>query len=185
MAGANSLLVRWEGGWLERRYPGVVDHVREAMLSVGALKSIPEAERVADGQLAHFAFLQTLVTIGMPNDGVIGPVGGGPGDAPQVYAYLDFLVGDQIESLGRYAALDFLRVVGITVTENNDDGTATVTPNCATRGANDFFVGAGPIRPIDPDAAKRQTIKKMLAGSMGGRAKVASPAQFRIGVPHI
>lgn len=185
MAGANSLLVRWEGGWLERRYPGVVDHVREAMLSVGALKSVPEAERVADGQLAHFAFVQTVITLGMANDGVIGPLAGGPADAPQVYAYLDFTVGDALTAPGPVDVADELRVVGITVTENNGDGTATVTPNCATKGASDFFIGAGPIRPIDPDSAKHQAIKKMLAGSMGGRSKVASPAAYRVGVPHI
>lgn len=167
MAGANVLLVRWAGGWTERAVAG--PKRTEAMLSIGATKSLPEAGRVADAQLAHYAQLQRVITVGtVPDETVAEPVA----------FYTGMHVGDRLSAPdGSSADPDTQvpwRVGAITVQEDNATGIATTTPTLIVPTAS-----PGAQLGIDVGDAIFQAVKKMANGSIFGQSKVAQPPQFR------
>ena len=55
--GANCFLVRYAGGWAERKSSSSISTYgrQEALLGLGSLTSLSEVNRVADGQLDDFA----------------------------------------------------------------------------------------------------------------------------------
>lgn len=60
----NALLIKYENGWAERTTTATPERI-EAMLAVGALNSLPEVERVADGQLDVFGDPREQVTFAL------------------------------------------------------------------------------------------------------------------------
>lgn len=141
-------LVRWEGGWAERGDAAAIsaDGRIEALLGLGALNSLSEVYRVADGQLDEFARERAQTDI------AIAPVDNT--DTP----YLAFVVGDEIDVEG-----DAHRVLGMTVTEEADTGRAIFTPTLNS----DVVLGF--------EERTFQAIRKMINGTFGGRSKVAQP----------
>ncbi len=144
---ANTLLVRWQGGYVECKDITSISAVGriEARLDLGAINSLPEAIRVANEQLAEFARERTQVDV------KIYPAGG---DVP----YEDFAVGDTItvESVSH-------RVLGMTVTFDQNTGRPIYTPTLNT----DVVLG--------PEERVFQALRKMVNGTLGGRSKVAQP----------
>ncbi len=143
----NTLLVRWEGGWLERKDLTSIAAVGriEARLDLGAITSLPEAIRVADSQLAEFARERTQTDVG------IFPAGS---DVP----YVDFSVGDTITIEGVSH-----RVLGLTVSVDQATGRPIYIPTLNT----DVVLG--------PEERIFQMIRRMADWSLGGRSKVARP----------
>ncbi len=108
----NTLLVRWAGGWTERKDLASIAAVGriEARLDLGSITSLPEAHRVADAQLAEFARERTQTDIG------IMPAGS---DVP----YVDFNVGDTVTVEGVSH-----RVLGLTVSVDQVTGRPIYIP---------------------------------------------------------
>lgn len=144
----NSFLVRWGGGWAERVKAASVATVgrMESLLGLGALGSLAEVYRVADGQLDEFARARTQTDVS------ILPIGSG--DTP----YVGVHVGDRITVQGVPH-----RVLGFTVSEDQATGRTLYVPTL-----NDTVV-------LDPIERMAQAIAKMIPGTLGGRSKVAQP----------
>lgn len=106
----NALLVRWSEGWLEvEDAASILAHDRhEDFLSVGDAQSAAEAERVAVAVLAVRAWPSEETVVGIEPDG--------DGDVP----YLDFGVGDVITVPDSSGVPTLCRVVGITVTADEE-----------------------------------------------------------------
>lgn len=144
----NVFLVRWVGGWLERKSSSSIASVGriEQRLDLGAITSLPEAKRVADGQLDEFSVDRTQTDI------EIAPT---VGDVP----YDDFSVGDTIT-----VASVAHRVLGMTVKEDTKQtGRPIYTPTF-----NADII-------LSPEERMFQVMRKMLNGTLGGRSKVAQP----------
>jgi hypothetical protein len=114
---ANALLVRWSDGFIE-----VVDATsiaaigrREAFLSAGNAPSVDEATRIAEAVLFQYATEQEEITA------AVEPID--DDDQP----YVAFAVGDAITVPDSSGTPVFRRVVGLTVTED-DDGDLTYAP---------------------------------------------------------
>jgi len=114
---ANVLLVRWLGGWSEAFHTAsiVANGRREATLSLGAVQSYEEAQRIATEQLNINASTRSQITAD------IEPVGNA--DTP----YLAFTVGDTITVPNEAGTPTAERVMAITVAED-DNGQVTYAP---------------------------------------------------------
>jgi hypothetical protein len=114
---ANSLLIRWVGGWDETVDTASVASVgrREATLSLGAVQSLNEALRIGAEQLSIYAATRSQVTAD------IEPVN--DADTP----YLSYTVGDTITVPDESGTPTAERVVAITVSED-EDGRITYAP---------------------------------------------------------
>lgn len=152
---SNTLLVRWAGGWTEVTDDDAIDAWgrREAMLSLGAVQSVQEAQRVATGQLAVFADVRTEVTCD------IEPIG--DADTP----YVSFRVGDTVTVPDSDGTPTVERVRAITFVRD-EDGEFSWTPELKDRILGD--------RERDAVA-----LKKMDNGTLRGQSIVASPVSSR------
>lgn len=150
---ANVFLIRCALGWLERKDTSAVTAAgrNEALLGLGSLATAAEAYRVADGQLAEFARVREEITAGHA-----------PVDDTEE-SYLAYRPGDTITAPDSAGAPASVRVVGLTVTEDDETGRALITPTLG-----DMLIGA------EPQLA--QVTKKMAPGSVAGQSKVAQAA---------
>lgn len=146
--GANSLLVRWVGGW------HVVSDVttslkREALLGLGATQSISEVERIAADQLAVYKESRVQISAGIePTDESETP-------------YLGFHVGDTVTVPDEAGAAAVERVVSVTVSMD----------------ANGKLTYAPELRDLVAENIERweQALKKFSNGTMRGTSKAATP----------
>lgn len=114
---ANVLLVRWVGGWAESfdTTSIVANGRREATLSLGAVQSAEEADRIAFEQLRIYANTRSQITAD------VEPAS--DADTP----YLAYAVGDTITVPDEAGTPTAERVVAITVSED-EDGRITYAP---------------------------------------------------------
>lgn len=144
----NVLLVRWQGGWIERTdATSIATYGRiEGALELGAQTELMEVENVADAQFPVLAYPVIAMDVGVEarND--------------SERAYISYDVGDTVNAPSPYNG----RVVAITVTEINDTGDAIVTPSLGQL-------------LTDPESARAQAVRKGLPGFQGGYSRVANP----------
>jgi len=148
---ANSLIVRWQGGWSERTAPGPIatDGRREGLLTIGAIGTAAEADRIADRQLDIFANVREEVTADVePRTDVETPC-------------IGYLVGDLVTVPSREGPGEVERVVSVTVSED-DDGYITYAPQF-----KDII--------YEQQGAFDEWLKKMANGTMGGKTGIGSP----------
>lgn len=114
---ANVLLTRWVGGWAEFLDAGSIttNGRREATLSLGAVQSYEESQRIANEQLRIYANTRSQITAD------IEPAS--DADTP----YLSYAVGDTITVPDEAGTPTAERVVAITVAED-EDGRITYAP---------------------------------------------------------
>src|SRR5690348_1328858 len=136
--GANCFLVRYAGGWAERKSSSSISTYgrQEALLGLGSLTSLSEVNRVADGQLDDFA------TPSEQTDVLIDPRWNA--EAP----YLGFSVGDTIsvQSVNH-------RVLAFSVTEDEQTDRVIFVPTL-----NDNVV-------LNPQERMAQALTKMVRGT--------------------
>lgn len=166
MAAITTLLLRWAGGWAERTL-GTSPRC-EARLDTGAQASLAAVYAVADAQLAAYSAVQRQVEFNQVNLA-------GSGTQP----YVDYRLGDLVYvPQNPYAPATGgavpRRVASISIAEDNDTGSASITPTVLTPGAS-----PGPVLALEPEAALFQNNKKMTNGTFRGQSRVAQPA-----VPH-
>lgn len=147
--GANCFLVRYAAGWAERKSASSISTYgrQEALLGLGAISSLAEVNRVADGQLTDFAAPreQTDILIDPRHNGEAPYLGG-----PQV--------GDTVTVQGEEH-----RVLALSVTEDVATDRVIFVPSL-----NENLV-------LSPMERVAQSLQKMVRGTMGGRSKVAQP----------
>lgn len=146
--GANSLLIRWVGGW------HVVSDVttnlkREALLGLGAAQSIPEVERIAADQLAVYRECRAQISAGVEPSL--------DADTP----YVGFNVGDHVAVPDETGAAVSERVMSVTVSMD-EHGKLTYAPE---------------LRDLIAQRVERweQALKKYSNGTMRGDSKAATP----------
>lgn len=147
----NSLLVRWFGGYIELVNPtsSAARGRKEGLLQLGNISTLDEATRIGEGFLALNADPRVATNLG------VEPAGGG--DEP----FVDFSVGDTITAPDEDGTASEQRVVSLTVSED-DNGEVTY----ATELKETLLV--------QEEQFNRQ-LKLLLAGTMKGAAKNASP----------
>lgn len=147
----NALLVRWAEGWREVVHQGSIDALgrREALLSLGAIQTREEVDRVAGMQLAVIAFPR--MAIGSD----LAPMG--EADRP----YRAFNVGDTITVPDYAGGVISQRVRALTGAED-DNGEITYSPELG-----DLI--------LEEQERTLQTIKKMSDGTLDGDSPVAQP----------
>lgn len=147
----NVVLVRWDGGWQEvRDEASIAAHGRhEALLSLGAIGSPDEVDRVARRQLAVFANPRMAIAADHAPHG--------RGDRP----FFDYNVGDTITVPDYGGGTISQRVRAISGAED-DNGEITYSPELG-----DLIL----------EAQEREllTIKKMADGTLEGESPVATP----------
>lgn len=148
---SNVMLVRWAGGWTEETNTAGVTAWgrREAMLSLGAVQSEVEAQRIAGRQLNQFADVRVEITAD------VEPISSA--DTP----YLAFRVGDTVTVPGFDGSATDERVRAITVSRD-EDGVLSFVPELKDR-------------ILDEYERSQLALKKMDNGTMRGQAPVASP----------
>lgn len=151
----NALLVRWTSGWVERTtQSSIVSHGRrEALLTIGAVQSLVEAQRVADRQLEQFSDPRTEITVDLE------PMS--EADTP----YLAFRVGDLITVPDMDGTPTAERVRALTVAED-ENGNITYVPELKDR-------------ILEQREAQQQALKKMSNGTIRGQSVVASPLSWQ------
>ena len=114
---ANVLLIRWVGGWAEAFDTAsiVANGRREATISLGAVQSYEEAQRIAAEQLSIYAASRAQIIAD------IEPVSNA--DTP----YLGFNLGDTVTVPDAAGDPSQQRVLAVTVAED-DDGNLTYAP---------------------------------------------------------
>jgi hypothetical protein len=150
----NVVLVRWTRGWAERAAPAAIGTWgrREGLLGLGAIGFIEEAYRISDRLLETFADVREQITAdAVPVD---------DSDTP----YTAYLPGDVVTVPGRDGTPTAERVVAATVAED-DDGYITYAVEF-----HDVI--------FEHQVAVDQWLKKMANGTLGGQAKVGSPATY-------
>ena len=113
----NALLCRWNDGWREVLHPGSIAAIgrREAFLSLGAIETVEEVDRVAGMQLTVVAFPRTAIATDL------APMG--DADRP----YFAFNVGDTIGVPDYGTGTISQRVRALTGSED-DNGEITYSP---------------------------------------------------------
>lgn len=145
---ANTMLVRWIGGWTEASAPtGTIR--REATLGLGAQQSEAEALRLAQSQLDIFANPRTEVAI--------DPRPMGPDDTP----WLAYRVGDYVSAPDWAGTPTDQRVLSLGASVD-DNGQLTFSAEL-----HDRILG-------DRERTE-QALKKMSNGTLRGASKVATP----------
>lgn len=146
----NALLVRWAGGWAEVTDATSIASYgrREALLGLGAVQSLDEVTRIANGQLAIYGRPRTEISADMV-----------PGTAELPYRH--FAVGDTITvpEIDGTTALE--RVMALTVAED-ENGVVTYVPEL-----KDVL--------LQRDERWEQNLKKMADGTFRGQSAVATP----------
>lgn len=147
----NAVLVRWAGGWHE-----VVDAAsvtaygrQGGLLSLGAVQSIQEVERIAVAQLEAYANPRASITLDMVPLNVT--------DRP----YPGFLVGDTITVPDRDGTPVQERVIALTVSQD-ENAQVSYAPE----------LGFPELAQSD---RHEQALKKMSEGTLRGESKVAQP----------
>lgn len=147
----NALLVRYEGGYRQVAAPASIAQYgrREGFVSLGQVDSTAEVDRLGD------AILDVRDAPAWSTVAKIDPTGAG--DVP----YVDFEQGDRITAPDETGAAVLMRVVGITVTEDQL-GRAIYTPE---------------LRSPHDELEHRldRTMRRLSAGSLGGTVENASP----------
>jgi len=148
----NALLVRWSGGWHEVTDPASIaaNGRREAMLSLGAVQSVGELERIAAKHLELFGRVRSQITADTE------PIG--DSDTP----YWAYKPGDTITVPDADGTPVRERVVSMRVSVDQD-GNLAFTPQL-----KDLV--------LEEEERFDQTIKKMTNGTFGGSAASSTPA---------
>lgn len=144
----NALLLRYDGGWAERTRAASPERI-EALLAIGAIISVSEVYRVADGQLNVFANPREQITLGLSPLAAKLP-------------YSGFTPGDTIIVPLAAGGTGTERVQGVSVTEGEgaDEPTFTVL-------VKDVI--------LEAEEAFDQAVKKMSNGTLGGAVSAAQP----------
>jgi hypothetical protein len=147
----NVLLCRWVGGWREVKNQASIDGYgrREAFLSLGALESPQEVDRVATEQLAIFANPRTAIAADLEPMGVA--------DRP----YRAWNVGDTITVPDYGGGTISQRVRTLTGSED-ENGEITYSPELG-----DLI--------LETQERHEQALKKMADGTLDGESPVATP----------
>lgn len=147
----NVLLVRWDGGWREIRNQPSIDEFgrREALLSIAAISSPEEVDRVAGRQLDVFAHPRMAIAADHAPHG--------RGDRP----FFDYNVGDTITVPDYGGGTVSQRVRAISGAED-DNGEITYSPELG-----DLI--------LEEQERTLQSIKKMVDGTLEGESPVATP----------
>jgi hypothetical protein len=147
----NALLCRWNDGWRQVLHPDSIAAIgrREAFLSLGAIETVEEVDRVAGMQLAVVAFPRTAIATDL------APMG--DADRP----YFAFNVGDTIGVPDYGTGTISQRVRAITGSED-DNGEITYSPELG-----DLI--------LEEQERTLQAVKKMADGTLEGESPVAQP----------
>lgn len=147
----NVLMCRWVGGWREVRHEASIATYgrREAFLSLGALQSPQEVDRVAGEQLAIFADPRTAIAADIEPMGVA--------DRP----YRAWNVGDTIQVPAYGGGVVSERVRSLTGAED-ENGEVTYSPELG-----DLI--------LETQERHELALKKMADGTLEGESPVATP----------
>jgi hypothetical protein len=149
---ANTLLVRWRGGWLDRPHrPSVTEQGwrTEALLGLGQQQSVKEIDRVVTSELNRLARPQLTFDCELA-----------PRDESEVPG-IGWHVGDWFDVDDEHGVAHEVQVVSVTVSVD-DNGYVAFAPEL------------GDVR-ADPATALLRSVKKMANGTLAGQSKVATP----------
>lgn len=157
MAIVNALLVRYARGFRRLSWaPSVAIHGRkEGFLSLGAIDSAAEVDRIASALFATMAFPVVTSTASLEPEG--------EADQP----YTGFEVADRVTAPDEDGTPTSFRVRSLTVTEDNE--------------GNPVFVPELRDVTLERDDAVQRWLKRMVNGTLGGRSDSASPVVERPG----
>jgi hypothetical protein len=145
----NALLIKHENGWAERTASASPERI-EGLLAIGAITSLPEVYRVADGQLAVFANPREQITLGLSPIAAKVPYSGlTPGDTITVPLAAGGTGTERVQS------------VSVTEQDGGDEPSFTLLVKDTVLEAEEAF---------------DQAVKKMSNGTLGGGAVTAQPA---------
>jgi hypothetical protein len=147
----NALLVRWANGYHETEdAASIAEHGRyEGFLSLGAVQSTDEVERIAAAYFARFAAPTVTTTVGVEPTGA--------DDVP----FADWSVADYVTAPNEDGDATSLRVLSLAVTED-DEGNPIYTPELDSLG--ELY-----------EQQLERWLSRMANGTLGGSSASASP----------